>query len=47
MKTKSTRGAIWFARYADQAAAAAKRRNRKRELTRPGKGSRTNWKKEI
>ncbi|AKF14248.1 hypothetical protein SEA_LUCHADOR_84 [Mycobacterium phage Luchador] len=31
---------------AAQAAAARKHANRKREMTRPGKGNRSDWKKE-
>ncbi|ASZ75244.1 hypothetical protein PBI_MISSWHITE_78 [Mycobacterium phage MissWhite] len=42
----SDRGREHAERRAAQAAAARKFRNRRREMKRPGKGNRHNWKKE-
>jgi hypothetical protein len=42
-----THGQEHAERRAAQAAAARKHRNRKREQTNPGKGNRSNWKREA
>jgi hypothetical protein len=43
----SNTGQAWMARRQAQAAAARKRPHKQHELKHPGKGNRSNWRKEL